>query len=152
MSASVTIKNWLIDRIDNCSEVQQVYGYMHPNPSGWAAVFVMTADMEGEFSSNAENSRVYSYQVTVAFPIGEDFEIPVTKNRMQYAEEVIATCIDQIIDSIDTDFDLSGVNIGNATAKYANAADCSWGDITYEGGIAKAAQITVSIYTEKTVV
>lgn len=150
MSASVTIKDWLIDRVEGCASVQKVYGSEEINVSGWPAVFITSSDMEGEFSSNSENSRVYSYRVLIAFMVGQDMEVPQNKTRMQYAEDVVATCIDQIINAVDEDFDLTGVGLSNAL--FANAADCQWSYIDFEGGKARAAEIKVNIYTEKTVV
>lgn len=153
MSVSVTIKDWLIDKIESATSVQKVYGSEEINPSGWPAVMVTSTDMEGEFSSNSENSRVWAYRVLIMFMVGQDMEVPQNKTRMQYAEDVVATCIDEIIDAVDTDFDLTGVDIsGNYTARYANAADCVWSYIDMEGGQARAAEITIRVYTEKTII
>lgn len=150
MSVSITVKNWLKAKIQSCDSVQVVYGYEEVNPTGWPAVMLTTQDMEGEFSSTSENSRVYSYKALILFPIGQDFVSNTTINRLEYAENVVATVIDEIINAIDTDFDLTG--IPQATALYANASDCIWSYTTYEGGEARSAEITVSIYTEKEVV
>lgn len=144
MSISTTIKSQIITHIQSCQSVQKVYGYEEINPSGWPAVFVTPADMEGEFASSAENSRVYAYRVTCLFPLGSD--IQTTMNRLQYAEETLATVVDEIINAIDTDFELDG-----SPVLYTNAADVQWGEYTYEGGVAKAAQLTLRVYTEKVV-
>lgn len=153
MSASVAIKDWLIDKIESVSSVQKVYGSEELNPAGWPAVMVTSTDMEGEFSSTSENSRVWAYRVRIMFLVGKDVEVPKTKTRMQYAEDVVATVIDGIIDAVDTDFSLNGVSIANNyTAKFANAADVAWGYIDFEAGKARTAEITIRVYTEKTVV
>lgn len=147
MSVSTTIKNQLISKIQSCASVQVVYGYEEINPDGFPAVFIKAADMEGEFSSTAEDSRVYGYTALILFPIGQDFSPPNNINRLQYAEETVATVVDEIINAIDTDFELDG-----SPVLYTNAADVLWGEYTYEGGVAKAAQVTLKVYTEKVVV
>lgn len=144
MSVSTTIKHQLISKIQSCASVQKVYGYEEVNPSGFPAVFIKAADMEGEFASTAENSRVYAYTALIIFPIGQDMQ--TTINRLQYAEETVATVVDEIINAVDTDYELDG-----SPVLFTNAADVSWGDYEYEGGVAKAAQLTLRVYTEKVV-
>lgn len=147
MSISSTIKQQVITKVQSCASVQEVYGHEEINPEGWPTCIVKSADMEGEFSSTAENKRTYSFYCIILFPIGQDFKLPANTNRLEYAEQVIATVIDEIINAIDTDFELDG-----SPTLFTEAADVIWGDFTYEGGKAKAAQITLRIVTEKVVV
>lgn len=147
MSASVTIKNQLKSKVQSCSSVQQVYGYEEVNPSGWPCVMMTAANMEGEFSSNSENSRVYSYRLLILFTLGQDMETPKTLNRLEYAENTIATVIDEIINVIDDDFELDGNPV-----LYVNAADVLWGYYSTEAGECRGAEITLNVYTEVTVV
>lgn len=147
MSISGTIKASLKSKVQSCSTVQVVYGYEEVNPSGFPAAIIKAADMQGEFASNAENSRVYAYNVYILFPIGQDFIPPANKNRLEYAEDVISEVIDEIINAIDTDFELDGT-----PTLYTEATDASWGEYEYSGGVAKAAQITIKVRTDKTVI
>lgn len=146
MSVSNTIKSQLISKVQSCDSVQQVYGHEELNPSGFPAVMVTAGDMEGEFASSAEDSRVYSYRVFITFPIGQDYPVPPQTNRMEYAEQVIATSIDQIIDAIDTDFELDGTPV-----LFTHAVDVTWGYTAYEGGDARCAELFIRVYTEKVV-
>jgi hypothetical protein len=146
MAASTDIKHQIMDKIEALSSVQTVYGYERVNPTGWPAVMVKASDLEGEFSSNTENSRVYSYSVMIIFPIGDDFEVPKNKERLEYAEEVVATVVDDIINAIDTDYELE-----DSPVLFVNAADGIWGEYEYEGGVAKAFQMTLKVYTEKNI-
>jgi hypothetical protein len=66
---------------------------------------------------------------------------------MEFAEDTVATVVDEIIDAVDTDFELDG-----SPVLFVNAADVAWGDYQTDGGVAKAAQLTLRVYTEKTVV
>jgi hypothetical protein len=147
VSVSTTIKNALKTKVQSCSSVQAVYAYEKPNPTGFPCVFIKTLDVTGEFVSNVENSRVYSYSLLTIFPIGQDIELPVSTEKENYAEGVIATVIDEIIDAVDTDFELTGTS----QVLYVNASDCEWGEYEYEGGVAKAGLITLKIYTEKNI-
>lgn len=146
MSDSVTIKQQIKTKIQSCASVQQTYGYEEVNPTGWPAVMLTPADMQGEFSSNTENSRIYGYRAQILFPLGKDMESPKTQNRLEYAENVIATVIDEIITAVDTDYELDGTPV-----LFVNAADVSWGYISAEFGEARSAEITLNVYTEKTI-
>lgn len=146
MAVSTEIKEQLIAKVQACESVQVVYGYEKDNPSGFPAVMVKAADLEGEFSSNTENSRVYSYGVLIIFAVGLDMEVPKTKDRLEYAEEVVATVVDEIIDAVDTDFELDGTPV-----LFVNAADGVFGEYEYEGGIAKAFTMTLKVYTERNI-
>lgn len=147
-SVSTRIKNQLKKKVAALDAVQKVYGYEEVKPDGWPAVFITPSDLDGEFSSNAENSRIYGYQLLILFPIGQDVVDESEANRREYAEGVVASVIDEIVNTMDTDFQLAD---SDPTVLYMNAADCSWGTYSYEGGVAKAAQINLRIYTELTV-
>lgn len=147
-SVAARIKQQLKVKVAALPSVDKVYGYQEDAPAGWPAVFITPADMDGEFSSNAENNRVYAYSLLILFPIGEDFVPPEEENRKEYAEAVIAAVIDEIVNTMDTDFELAD---SDPTVLFMNAADCIWGTYAYEGGVAKAAQINLRVYTELTI-
>lgn len=144
-SVSTRIKEQIKQKIQALDAVDSVYGYEEVNPSGWPAVFITPMDVDGEFSSNAENSRFYSFLILVLFPLGQDFVPESEAPRGDYAESVVASVIDEIINTMDTDFELDD---SDPTVLYMNAADASWGTFAYEGGVAKAAQINLRVYTE----
>lgn len=147
MSVSIQIKDQLINKIEVLSSVEVVYPALKLNPSGWPCVYITPDAEEGEFSSNAENSRVYVYNASVLFPMGQDFVPEPERDRLDYAEVVIAKVIDDMINAIDTDYELEGNPV-----LYVNAADVDWGYIDYEGGVARAANVVLRVYTEITVV
>lgn len=146
VSVSVTIKNQIKAKIQSCPSVQVVYGYEEVNPSGWPAVMLTPQNVNGEFSSNTENSRAYAYKVLILFTLGQDMEEPKTMDRLEYAENVIATVIDEIINAVDNDFELDGTPV-----LYVNAADAQWGYTAAEFGEARSAEITLNVYTEVTI-
>lgn len=150
MSVSTDIKNHIKANIQDCQSVDKVYGHEELNPKGWPAVMVTAGDMDGEFSSNAENSRTYAFRILILFPVGQDMPgLPADTNRMEYAEQVIATVIDEIVNISDTDYELDG---SGPTILYVNAADVIWGYYLYEGGEARGAELSLRVYTEVTVV
>lgn len=151
MSVSISLKNQIIDKIEALSSVQKVYPVVKLNPEGYPAVFVTTNTEEGEFSSTAENSRVYTYNCMAVFPLGQDFVPGAESERLDYAEQTIATVIEQIINTIDTDFELDSLPTG-VTVMFVNAADVEWGYVDIEGGAARAANVVLRVYTEIVVV
>lgn len=147
MSVAFDLKKQLKLNIQSSTNVQTVYGYEEINPSGYPAVMLTAADMEGEFSSNAENRRMYAFKCTILFPISGDFVEATEMPREEYAEKVILQVVDDLVNTMDTDFELTGTQ-----ALYMEAADCIWYYTKVENGEARAADITLRIYTELTVV
>ncbi len=144
MSISTTVKNQLMDLIQSRPSVKVTYGHEEMNPSGYPAVFVEATSMTGEFVDTAHNSRVYAFRLSIVFPIGQDLPgLPPGTNRLEYAEQTIATVVDEIINIVDTDFELEG-----SPTLYVEAADADWGEAAIDVGIVKAVQITLKIYTE----
>lgn len=145
MSVSIDIKNQIIQKIANLESVQVVYPAVKLNPDGFPCVYVTANSEEGEFSSNAENSRVYTYNASIMFPVGQDMVPDDVSERMDYAERVVANVIDEVINIIDTDYELDNPVL------FVNAADVEWGYLDYEGGVARAANVILRVYTEITV-
>lgn len=145
MSISTTVKNDLIKHIqDNCPSVQQIYGHEELDPQGWPSVFVVPTSLDGEFVDTSHNSRIYAFRVTAVFPVAQDMPgMPAGGNRLEFAEQSIATVVDEIINAVDTNFELGGTPV-----LYVNAADAEWGEAAIDVGIVKAVQITLRIYTE----
>jgi len=113
MSITTELRKQLINRINALSSVQSVYGYEELNPSGWPAVWVVPSDIDGIFATTAENQRTFSYSVSCLFPIGEDFIKDNSIQRVEYADDTLATVVDQIIDDLDDNF-LQQINKGIA--------------------------------------
>lgn len=143
MSISNTVKNQLMDFIRALPAIQTVYGHEEMAPTGWPAIFVQAGDMDGEFIDNAHNSRIYGFKMICVFPTGQDFVKDPTVNREEFAEQTIATVLDEIINALDTNFVLEGTPV-----LYSNAADMIWGTANLDNGVCKAAQISLRIYTE----
>ena len=143
MSISTTVKNQLMDFIQGLDAVQETFGHVELNPKGFPAVYVQPDNMQGAFIDNADNSRIYSFRISCVFPLGQDFVKDGTQNRFEYAEETIATVLDEIINAVDTNFQLEGNPV-----LYVNAANFQWGEADLEIGTCKAAEISLRIYTE----
>lgn len=146
MSAAILIRNQIKDAVLQCPSVQQVYGYEEVNPTGFPCVMITLQGINGEFSSNTENSRVYSFRVLALFSLGQDIQTPKTLNRLEYAEEVLTTVIDEIITTVDNNFVLEG-----SPTLYVNASDVTWGYMAAEFGEARSAEIILNVYTEVTI-
>lgn len=146
MSVAIQIREQIKTKVQSCASVQAVYGYEEVNPSGWPCVIITLQGLEGEFSSNTENSRVYKFRLLIMFPLGTDIETPKTLNRLEYAEQVNTTVIDEIITAVDNNFELDG-----SPVLFVNASDVTWGYVAAEFGEARSAEITLNVYTEITI-
>ena len=146
MSVALNIRDQVKRKVQSCPSVQQTYGYEEVNPTGWPCVMITLQGINGEYSSNTENSRVYAYRALALFPIGQDIEQPKTLNRLEYAEDTLTTVIDEIINAIDDNFELEG-----SPTLFVEASDVTWGYMAAEFGEARSAEITISVYTEITI-
>ncbi len=147
LPVSIQIKDMLISRIEDLSSVQKVYPSAVINNEGWPAVAITPDSETGEFSSNSENSRLYRYNCTIIFPIGSDYIPEAERERMDYAERIIAEVGEQILNVVDTDFELDG-----GVVLFVHAGDMDWQYYQFEGGMARAANVILEAYTELTVV
>lgn len=79
----------------------------------------------------------------ILFPIGQDYPVTTNMNRMEYAEQVLATVIDEMVNVFDTDFVLAG---SDSTVLFVQATDVQWGYTNYEGGSEISAANIKDIY------
>lgn len=143
MAVASQIRSLLITRINNLATVQAVYGYEETHPSGYPAVFVVPANMDGEFVTTNENRRVYSFSIRVIYPTGQNLPKDASKTPVEYAEDTINDVIDDIINDVDKNYELDGT-----TVLFVSAADCVWGFVDYEGGQVATCDITYNIHTD----
>lgn len=141
------IKEQIRNKISALSDVEKVYTFMKLPLEGWPTVFVMYGNVEGEFSSNSENSRVYGYRILVLYQVGQSFQ-DIQDDRMQNAEEAIGQVVESILNTIETDYELSNFN---SEVLFVKALDVTYGETEYDGGYAKSAEFTVNVYTEHNV-
>lgn len=147
LPVSIQIKNMLISRIETLESVQKVYPSAVINNEGWPAVSVTPDSESGEFSSSSENSRVYRYNCTILFPTGSDYVPAAERERMDYAERIIAQVGEDILNAVDMDFELDG-----GVVLFVHAGDMDWAYYQFEGGMTRAANVILEAYTELTVV
>lgn len=138
------IKQHIVNKIDALTDVEKVYSFIKIPFEGWPTVFVTYGNVEGEFSSNVENSRTYGYRIVVLYQIGQSVQ-NVEDNRMQNAEEAIGQVVESILNAVETDYELGQFN---AEVLFVRALDATYGEMEYDGGYAKSAEFTVNVYTE----
>lgn len=145
-SVSSRIKYQIIKKIEAGSSAAKVYGFDKLPVTQFPAVFVKVAGVDGEFWTNAENMRVYSYRVLVLFQVGQT-PTDVTNDRMQNAEDVVAQVVDEILNVIDSDYELDDYGL----VLFIDAVDSTYGEYSYEGGYAKGAELTIRVHSQYTV-
>lgn len=143
-SVVVSIKQQLITKISACEAVHKVYGFENLEPDGFPVVFITPVRMDGEFISTAENRRVYQYRAMVAVNIGQSLK-GMTENAMDSVEETISQVLDQIINSVDKDYDLSDYN---AQVLFVQAADVEYGYVDFESGYARTGTVMLAVETD----
>lgn len=146
-SLARNVKEQIRDKISALANVTKVYTFDHLPLEGSPAVFIKYGTMEGEFWSTAENMRIYAYNIKVLIQIGNTPN-DVSNDRLQQAEEELAVTVEDIINALDTDYELGQFN---ADVVYLDALDVIYGEYSYEGGYAKGAELTVRVHTIKTV-
>lgn len=146
-SLNRTIKEKLKDRISALPSVAKCYTFERIPLEEYPAVFIKYGAMDGEFASTSENRRTYSYTIRVIVPIGKDLN-GVQDDRLQWADEAVAQVVEEIINSLDNDFELDQYN---ADVLYMRALDVLYTDFSYEGGFASGAVLTLEVVTDYTV-
>lgn len=141
------IKEQLKAKIGACNSVAKVYTFDHLPIDQFPMVIVKYGSMDGEFATTSENRRVYSYNTKILVPIGKDLT-GVTDDRLQFAEEAIGQVVEEIVNSLDSDFELGQFN---AQVLYIRALDVFYSEYSYEGGYAKGAELTIQVVTDYTV-
>ena len=142
-SLARTIKEQIRDKIDALTSVAEVFTFIKMPFNKWPVVFITYGTMEGEFWSTSENQRVYSFRTYILVPIGKTPN-DVTDDRMQFAEEAVGQVVEEIIDALDSDYELGQYN---ANVNFVRALDVSYGETDYEGGYAKSAELTIEVHT-----
>lgn len=145
-SVSSRIKYQIIKRIEANTSAAKVYGFDKLPITQFPAVFVKTAGVDGEFWTNAENMRIYNYRVLILYQVGAT-PSDVTNDRMQYAEDAVAQVVDEIINAIDSDYELGDYGL----VLFIEAVDSNYSEYTYEGGYAKGAELTIKVHSQYTV-
>lgn len=151
MSVVSDIRTVLINRIGALSTVQKVYGFEHPSPDGFPAVFITADTMEGNFVTTTENRRIFTFNIIVVFPTGQNIPKNESQNPVAYAEDRIYEVFDQISTDMDQNAFINAfVSIGDTDSTYlfASASDAEWGFYDYEGGKARALKIPLQIHVD----
>lgn len=143
-SLSRDIREQIRNRIDALDNVAKVYTFMRFPLEQDPTVFVLNGSVDGEFSSNVENRRTYGYRIMILYGIGQD-RSDVTHDRMQYAEEAIGETAEDILNTIEEEYELGNFN---AEVLFVRAMNINYSEVEYEGGYAKSAEFTVNVVTE----
>lgn len=143
-SLSRRIKEQIMSKIGACASVAKVYGYDHLPLDQFPAVMIKNGSMLGEFATTSENRRIYSYSTKILVPIGKDLN-NVADERLQWAEEAVGQVVEEIINTLDTNFELGQFN---ANVLYIKALDVLYSEYSYEGGYAKGAELTLEVVTD----
>lgn len=137
------IKEQIRDKISALSNVSKVYTFDRIPLEASPTVIVKYGNMEGEFWTTSENMRIYSYNIKVLVQIGNTPN-DVTNDRLQQAEEEVAVTVEDIINVLDSNYEL---NQFNADVLFLDAVDMLQQEYQYEGGYAKGAELTVRVHT-----
>lgn len=146
-SLNRSIKEELMNRIGACASVAKVYGFDKFPIEQYPMVIVKYGSMEGQFANVAENRRTYSYQTKILIPMGKDLN-DVADDRLQWVEEALGQVVEEIINTLDTNFELGQFN---RNVLYTQALDVFYSEYEYEGGYAKGAELTIQVVTDYTV-
>lgn len=143
-SVSSKIKYIIVNKISALPDVAKCYGFDKLPIDQFPVVFVKNTGMDGEFWTNATNSRVYAYRILILYQIGLT-EANVTEDKLQFAEDAVAQVVDEIINALDSDYELGK---DQPIVLFVDAADIAFNEYTYEGGYAKGAELTVRVHSE----
>lgn len=143
-SVAQSVKDLIYNKVNSLPSIQVVYKHEEIAPSGFPCVSMVATGQDGEFATTAENSRVYSYRVFVHYPIGESLT-GADSDRLDNADDIVSTVIDQIIGIIDDNYTLDD-NTG-ATVLFVEAADSEYQYTQLSNGWVRSAVCTLRVHT-----
>jgi len=146
-SLNRTLREQIRNKIDELDSVHKVYTYPKLPFEGDPTVLVLQGDMEGEFWSTAENRRIYGFRIITLFNVGQSLQ-NIDDDRMQYAHEAIGQVVEEIINALDSDYELGQFS---SQVLYLDALDVVFSEVEYEGGYAHSAELTVRVHTDYSV-
>lgn len=140
MSASNNIKADIIDKLSATASMNKVYSYEKINPAGFPCAFVTFAGAENEFFTNAENKRIFVYNIRLVTFIGQDRS---NTNQLERAEGQIQDVLGEAIDAFDSDIELGD----NAQVLFLEAAVGEAGYIEMEAGWARSVDMKLRVHS-----
>lgn len=148
MSVTSDILTVLKNRISALASVQKVYEYKELSPTGWPAVWIVPANLDGTFATTTENKRACAFRVTVLMELGEDYVKDGSIVREHKADQVLGQVLDDIINDLDTnDFKSTFMDLSESNSEFINgeAADVEWGIVNMQHGYSRGVEITIII-------
>lgn len=142
-SLARTIKEEIRDKIVALSSVEIVYTFEPTDLRGFPAVIVKYGDVDGEFWATNENQRIYGYKIIVLDQIGQT-HAGINDDRLQEAEENVAKVVEDIMNALDSDYELGQFN---AEVVFLDAVDVLYQPYSYPAGEALGAELTVRVHT-----
>lgn len=141
MSIANTFKKNIINKLASLSSINKVYSFEDINPTGFPCAFVTLGNHENEFSSTAENRRVWIFRILLL--VRGDYK---TDSDREKAEDQLLELMEQVIDEFDTDIELGD------DALWVDAAVAPPGYYSFEGGMNRGCEITLRVHTDRVVV
>lgn len=130
------IKKEIMNRISsNVTTVQDVSDYEKSPVDGFPAVNVTLADHDNEYESNAENMRIWNFNIRVIQLIGSGDALP--NDRKQTAERILGNAVSEIVNSFDEYYELG------SEVNYTRAAIGNMGYIETPQGWCRTCNITI---------
>ena len=122
------------------SLIQEVYDYENESFRGDPVAVVTPSANEADYHSTCENRRIYAFNIKVI--------VDRTTRGDQACEEIIRGLVDSVIDDIDKNYQLSGVEQPTGyTMLFVEALPSVWGYIEREN-VYRVAEINVRCHVD----
>lgn len=99
------IREKLKEKLEGVSSIQEVQDFPSEEFGGFPCAIVKSARNESEFQTTTENKRTYVFTV---------YLIQEIENKgVRQARRIIESVVDDVIDELDKDQVLTGIDLGN---------------------------------------
>lgn len=127
---------------DDVTKVQETSNYEKNAYDGFPAVSVVCSGNENEYTSSAENRRVFAFNIRVYEQMNQNPDVAlddVEDSAKARAEVNVGEVVSELIDSFDKYFDLDG----SVNGDFIFASPSAWGYVQLDNGWCRTALINL---------
>lgn len=121
-TASTTIKEKLLAKLQAISKLQEVHDEPSLDFDGYPAAIILPGEVQSTFNDSNDHERTYIFDVGVYYPIDSV--------GVSAAVDAIYDVVDDVMDSFDQDATLTGISLpAGYSITYVNPVVTGWGEL-----------------------
>lgn len=112
----VTLNAKIKEKLEGITKIQDVKDDPLSDFSGYPACYIVPTDSESNYDTTIENRRTYNFTVRIFYKVGD------SDSEVQEAYNAMRELVDEVLDTFDQDYTLSGINLPSGSDMLGVAA------------------------------